>query len=464
MANLSIKSKLLVMLLAVSLFSIAGVASLNYYGTYRALQASVFSHLTSVRTSRASQIEQLLETLVVAVRTNGRGIAGEAAREFIDAFAQLNVSEIDADKDAALRQYYREQFLPALATATGAEPDINSVYPDTPAARYLQYEYIANNPFRDGDRAQMLRADDGSPYSRIHEKYHPRMTGLFLGMGFSNVLLIDIETGAVVYSARKYASYGTRLSDGPYAHGHLADLFRALQRSPDRGRVEVTDFEEHRARRAVPTAFIGTPLFHEGRAVALLVVELPADAIDRVMTDDRRWERDGLGKTGEVYLVGPDSRMRSNSRLMIEAPEQFAKQLQTIKTPQADIVRSLAQKSTILNLDVTSFAVSQAIGAGEGTAATIGYRGENVPASWAPIRVAGLRWGIVATMDRDEAYAPMRSMARDTLIQTLLILLVVTLVVMFLAASFVRPVNDLIARLRRARGQGGPRRHGRIDR
>ncbi len=56
MANLSIKSKLLVMLLAVSLFSIAVVASLNYYTCYKALQGAVYSHLTSVRASRADQI------------------------------------------------------------------------------------------------------------------------------------------------------------------------------------------------------------------------------------------------------------------------------------------------------------------------------------------------------------------------------------------------------------------------
>ncbi len=46
---------------------------------------------------------------------------------------------------------------------------------------------------------------------------------------------------------------------------------------------------------------------------------------------------------------------------------------------------------------------------------------------------------------------PMQHMARDTLIQTLLILLVITMVVMFLATSFVRPVNDLIARVQLAR-------------
>ena len=65
MANLSIKSKLLVMLLSVSLFSTVVVASLNYYATYQALQANEFSHLTSLRAARTAQIQQLLDRMVL---------------------------------------------------------------------------------------------------------------------------------------------------------------------------------------------------------------------------------------------------------------------------------------------------------------------------------------------------------------------------------------------------------------
>ena len=451
MANLSIKSKLLVLLLAVSLTSTVAIASLNYYATYRALQASAFSHLTSLRTSRAAQIEQLLDRLVLETRTSSQGVVVDAAREFIDAFRQLDTAALEAGKDAALRRFYREQVLPGMAEGTGAKVELNSVYPGTSAARYLQYEYIANNPFPFSEREGMVRAEDGSAYSRVHEKFHPRISGLFLGLGYSNAILIDIETGAIVYSARKYVSFATRLSDGPYAHGNLADVFRSLQRSPDLGRVEIADFQRHRARRGVPTAFIATPLFSNGHAFALLALELPVDAIDRVMTGDRQWERDGLGKTGEVYLVGSDLLMRSNSRLLIENPERFAEQARSIKTPQADIDRMIREKSTILNRKITSFAAEQAIVGNEGTAAIIGYDGAKILASWSPLRVAGLEWGVVAKISRDEAYAPLRAMARDTLIQALLILLVITLAVMALATSFVRPVNDLIARVRLAR-------------
>ena len=60
------------------------------------------------------------------------------------------------------------------------------------------------------------------------------------------------------------------------------------------------------------------------------------------------------------------------------------------------------------------------------------------------------RWAIIGKMDLDEAFAPMRKLARDTLIQSALIMLAITLIVMLLASSFVRPVNELISRVRQA--------------
>ena len=451
MANLSIKSKLLVMLLSVSLFSTVVVASLNYYATYQALQASEFSRLTTLRAARTAQIDQLLARLVLEARANSEGVVVEAAREFVDAFRQLGAVTIDPAKEAVLTEFYREQILPALAEDSGAKVELNSVYPETLVARYLQYEYIANNPFPLGEREGMVFAEDGSAYSQVHRQFHSRLAGLFLGLGFSNVILIDIETGEVVYTARKYISFATSLSNGPYANGNMADLFRNLRRAPDRGRVEIADFQRHRARRGIPTAFIGTPLFDDGRPFALLVLELPVDAIDHVMTGGQQWERDGLGKTGEVYLVGGDMLMRSNSRFLIEEPEQFVEQERALKTPQAEIDRMLRQNSTILNMKVASEAAEQAIAGNEGTAASIGYLGAETLASWAPLRVAGLEWGLVAKIDQEEVFAPLRAMARDMLIEALLILLLITLVVMALASSFVRPVNDLIARVQLAR-------------
>ena len=133
MANLSIKSKLLVMLLAVSLFSIAVVALLNYYTYYKSLQDAVFSHLTSVRTSRADQIEQYFERLrleTVAVAASGLTI--DAAREFTAAYRKLGDVRIEPQMDEAVRQYYHETFAPAFEKATGRTVEVDTLLPEDP--------------------------------------------------------------------------------------------------------------------------------------------------------------------------------------------------------------------------------------------------------------------------------------------------------------------------------------------
>ena len=115
MANLSIKSKLLVMLLAVSLFSIAVVASLNYYTCYQTLKSAIFSHLTSVRASRADQIEQNFARLRMETIALARGNAAiDASRQFIDAYRKLEDAQVEPEMDAALRQFYQQTFAPEL--------------------------------------------------------------------------------------------------------------------------------------------------------------------------------------------------------------------------------------------------------------------------------------------------------------------------------------------------------------
>ncbi len=452
MANLSIKSKLLTILLAVSLFSIGIVASLNYYSSYQTLKSAIFSNLTAVRVSRANQIQQFVDRLSVETKVATNTLAVRlGAREFIDAYRQLDNVEVGAEQDLALRQYYEQSFLPALEEGAGRGAELNSVLPKRPIERYLQYQYIANNPFPVGQKGELTRADDGSAYSRVHEKWHPSLKRLSETLGFAGVKIIDIETGAIVYSKNKSADFATRLTDGPYAHTNLADLFRRIQRAPDPSAVEFADFELYRPSLGTPMAFVGAPIFEDGREIAVLVFQFPTAQFESIMTGDHHWEAEGLGRTGETYLVGADHLMRSNSRFLIQAPDLYVEQLKRVGVPQAQIDAIIQHKSSILRQEVTSAPADEALRGKTGTGATLGYRGAMILASWAPLNIDTLHWGIVAKIDQDEAFEPMSHLARDTLIQTLVILLIITMVVMFLATSFVRPVNDLIARVQLAR-------------
>ena len=57
--------------------------------------------------------------------------------------------------------------------------------------------------------------------------------------------------------------------------------------------------------------------------IAIMVLKLPIEPISNALSGNRQWEAEGLGKTGEVYLVGPDLTMRNDSRFLIEDRAAF---------------------------------------------------------------------------------------------------------------------------------------------
>ena len=59
--------------------------------------------------------------------------------------------------------------------------------------------------------------------------------------------------------------------------------------------------------------------------IGALAIELPIDRVNEVMTVGGQWDANGLGKTGETYLVGRDGLMRSISRQLEEDPAAYQK-------------------------------------------------------------------------------------------------------------------------------------------
>ncbi len=66
------------------------------------------------------------------------------------------------------------------------------------------------------------------------------------------------------------------------------------------------------------------------------------------MTADKQWETAGMGATGETFVVGPDGLMRSDSRLFLENPEKFERDVIDAGTPPAVAAKSLRQHGTTL--------------------------------------------------------------------------------------------------------------------
>lgn len=124
------------------------------------------------------------------------------------------------------------------------------------------------------------------------------------------------------------------------------------------------------------------------------------------MTSSRNWESDGLGKSGETYLVGRDFLMRSLSRFLVEDPTKYAETLRSLGMDAAAINRIKQYDTSILQQPVRTEAATAALTGKAGTQIINDYRNIPVLSSYAPLRLEGLDWVILSEMDLAEAYAP----------------------------------------------------------
>lgn len=136
------------------------------------------------------------------------------------------------------------------------------------------------------------------------------------------MFLIDPQ-GTVVYTVYKETDFTTNYTTGAYNDSNLARLVALVRRSKQKDYASIIDFESYAPSHGAPAAFIAVPIFNQSKFVGVLAIQVPADEINNVMTGNGEWESDGLGKSGETYLVGQDYLMRSVSRFLIETPESI---------------------------------------------------------------------------------------------------------------------------------------------
>ena len=376
------------MLLGVSVISIAIVASLSYYASYNALRDSEFKQLTALRAIKAQSIEGYFKSLELETGGIAEGpFTQQAAGEFVQAYHELKDIGENPEWDAQLETYYAEEFIPKLTKRVEGTPTVAAHLPRTPTARYLQYQYMAGNTFPVKAKQQLTDIPDDNSYARAHSRHHPRFRRMVEKLGYYDLYIIDIESGDIVYTVNKEEDFASNLIDGPYDTSNLAELFRRIQRAPDQGVVQMVDYARYRPSNSRSQAFVAAPVFVDGKAIAVLALQISGKEVKQVMTGGGHWERDGLGKTGETILVGDDELMRSHSRFLIEDPEAYANEMRAFNMEEAKIELMLEFGSSVLIQPVPTLATDEALQGRTGTGIIEDYRGQNILASWAPLDI-----------------------------------------------------------------------------
>lgn len=142
-SRISIKSKLIIMLLGVSLGSILVIGYLSGRNSRAALTQAAFDHLTTVRSAKVNQLETYVHGLrrqfEIVAQTGG---VVRAMVHFNKAFKRLDLNLIPEAWDEAMIGLYQNQFLPRLKPHLATAPSVDFFAPQSQAARYLHYHNI----------------------------------------------------------------------------------------------------------------------------------------------------------------------------------------------------------------------------------------------------------------------------------------------------------------------------------
>ena len=340
-------------------------------------------------------------------------IAYEQSKSQIELQAIDELDQVVAMHDKALNDYINNIFadLNVLASNPFVQAGLvkfSSAYQNV-GEKNLTQTYIKNNPHPLGERHKLDKGDNNSPYDQLHAQYQPWFRTNLEQKGFYDIFLVDTD-GNLVYTAYKEAEFATNLINGPWRNTGVADVARRLLKGEPKA---IVDFATYAPSNNIPASFAGVPISGaDGKIVGAFIVQLPIDKIANTMKVDNE-----LGDQGDVYLVGEDHLMRSNSRF--------------------------AAEPSILKTSIDNAQIDAALNGKTGHGVGIGSRGNDVMLSYTPVEILGIKWAMVAEMDEKTIMAPVTKLRQDMMIQTVLAAALTALLGWLFSRSIVNPLKNL---------------------
>ena len=315
------------------------------------------------------------------------------------------------------------RLLASNETVLRAAADLSSAWHEfgPEAESRLQQSYITDNPHPTGQKEKLDQAEDGSLYGVYHGHYHPWFRQVLRERGYYDIFLFDVE-GNLVYTVFKELDFATNLMTGRWQDTDLGNALRAALANPSAEHQAFFDFAPYAPSHDAPASFIAAPLIDgEGKLIGVLAFQMPIDNLNGVMQDGA-----GLGESGQSFIVGSDLLMRSDSRF--------------------------SQESTILAQTVDNDAVVKALSGADGVVELVDYRGHPALTAFGPLDFLGARWAVIAEDESEEIFASARSMRNESILITLITLLVVSALGYLMSRGIVRPLSAMTAAMRELAG------------
>jgi methyl-accepting chemotaxis protein len=438
--NQSLAKKQVITLLLVGLIPMLVTSILAARFAAKELEKIEYSKLESVREIKASAIERYFQTInkqLVNLAEMRETVS--AMRAFSRTFDNMGkVDGYDSPEEfqrikSELKSYYTNEYLPEYKNRNNGESiDVSPLIDSLPSqAVVAQYQYIQNNSNALGEKHLLDGGNGKASYHRMHERYHDSFRDFLEKFGYYDIFLVEPENGNIVYSVFKELDYATSLMSGPYADTNFAEAFKDAKQLA-KGEFVLKDFAQYRPSYDAPASFIATPIFDSSKLIGVLVFQMPLEVINEIMT-----QRDGMGETGESYLVGEDLLMRSDSFL----------------DPVNHSV-SASFKDPVLG-KVETDATRRAFTGEKNTDIIIDYNGNPVLSAFSLVDIgSGIKWAILAEIDEAEAFEGVSALAYSLLIIAVIGVVLIVLFALYISKLLSSPILDLAKGIQSVKDSG----------
>ena len=269
----------------------------------------------------------------------------------------------------------------------------------------------------------------------------------------SDLLLVDFDSGEVIYSTMKRIDLGTNAYTGPYAESGLGRAVEKLTTVAP-GNTVLSDTFFYVPTQGVPVFFLAAAVRSGSDLVGALITEVPVSALTDVMTAQEDWQRLGLGVTGESYIVGGDRTLRTDTRAWLKDPADYLdRHLQRYDDPDSTDRIALIG-SPVLVQPVDNDAVTESLDGNQFSGTVKNYLGTKTWAAASPAAMEGVNWAVVVEVDESET--------SDTALNSLLRRFVpgsrrsfspsIAIFGVFLARTLTRPAQTLVRSAERIAG------------
>ncbi|GFM32075.1 methyl-accepting chemotaxis protein [Desulfovibrio subterraneus] len=250
-------------------------------------------------------------------------------------------------------------------------------------------------------------------YKSVMRRYDEAITNFQQSNGLRDLLFVTVENGQICYSARKGTDLGSSAEDS-------GSILTSLLGEALKGKNTVIgDMQPYAPDDGTPAQFIAAPIFNGETLMGAVLFRMNLNALSNIML-----EREGMGESGETYLVGSDFRMRSDSwrdQAKRTVNESFK------GTPEANGIMTQPVKS----------ALEGASGSGEAS----DFAGMDTLAAYGPVKVGNMTWALVADIYKDEVQAPITHLFTSVAIMLLVTAVLVALAAILVANSITVPLK-----------------------